>query len=77
VQRRGFVDGNLDFKFRQEGLLTVDDNGDAADAIQMLLIQFGHDAFANYSGSHALASLEESVLRAVIIDLSMPVMDGF
>ena len=58
-------------------VLVVDDNVDAADAMQMLLSQFGHHASAAYSGSAALASLEERVPRAVIVDLSMPVMDGF
>jgi CheY-like chemotaxis protein len=58
-------------------VLVVDDNVDAADAMQMHLSQFGHDVSAAYSGPEALALLEEGAPQAVIVDLSMPVMDGF
>ncbi|WP_175107507.1 response regulator [Pararobbsia alpina] len=58
-------------------VLVVDDNGDAADAMQMLLSHFGHDASAAHSGPAALALLAQGTPRAIIIDLRTPGMDGF
>lgn len=58
-------------------LLIVDDNRDAADAMVMAAQVLGHDAVAVYDGHAALALLDRQRPDLMILDLSMPGMDGY
>lgn len=57
-------------------VLVVDDNVDAAEALQALLEFAGHVAEAAYSGPAALQALERFEPEVVFLDLGMPGMDG-
>jgi PAS domain S-box-containing protein len=60
----------------RNGVLVVDDNPDTADCLAMLIERLGHDVQATYGGAFAL----ELALRAhpclMLIDVSMPGIDG-
>jgi PAS domain S-box-containing protein len=58
-------------------VLVVDDNRDAADSLTDLLDLFGHEAHAAFDGAAAVAAAERLRPDVVLLDLGMPVMDGF
>ena len=58
-------------------VLVVDDNADAAATLRMMLELKGHDARAVFSGRAALEALAEFDAEVVLLDLGMPIMDGF
>ena len=57
-------------------VLVVDDNDDVADCLVMLLRRMGHVAQACYSGAECLGCLEEFRPHVVLLDISMPILDG-
>ena len=61
----------------EERLLIVDDNVDAADMLLMLLKRKGYRTTAVYNGADALAAARRQMPNVVLLDLGMPVMDGF
>jgi PAS domain S-box-containing protein len=58
-------------------VLVVDDNADAAATLRMMLELNGHDARAVFGGEAALETLTEFDAEVVLLDLGMPLMDGF
>jgi CheY-like chemotaxis protein len=62
-----------------EGLniLVVDDNADAAWALSTLLEMTGHHTQTAYNGLDAVRAATRDRYDAVVLDLGMPVMDGF
>ncbi len=58
-------------------ILVVDDEDDARDVLRMVLTEEGASVFAARTGAAALDQLEVETPDAVLVDLSMPVMDGF
>ena len=58
-------------------ILVVDDNQDAADALVMAAQVLGHSATAVYNGTAALDLLDSYRPTVMILDLSMPGMDGY
>ncbi|KKB65153.1 hypothetical protein WM40_00285 [Robbsia andropogonis] len=61
----------------QKDLLVVDDNVDSAESLAMLLEIHGYSARVVHNGHAALAAVAARVPEAVILDISMPGMDGF
>ena len=61
----------------RQRILVVDDNRDSADSLVTAFGVLGHDAFAAYGGADALARLGEQQPTLLVLDLSMPGMDGF
>lgn len=57
-------------------ILIVEDDRDAADALEMLLRGAGYDVKIAPSGSQALVALTEAVPDLIVLDLLMPHMDG-
>jgi CheY-like chemotaxis protein len=57
-------------------VLGVDDNVDAARTLQVLLQELGHDVDVAHDGQAALAAVREQRPELVLLDLSMPGMDG-
>jgi len=58
-------------------ILIVDDNADAANSLGRLLTLIGHEGRAVHDGASAIAETELFRPRAVLLDLGMPIMDGF
>ena len=61
----------------RQRILVVDDNRDSADSLVTAFGVLGHDAFAAYGGADALERLGEHQPTLLVLDLSMPGMDGF
>jgi CheY-like chemotaxis protein len=61
----------------RQRILVVDDNRDSADSLVTAFGVLGHDAFAAYGGADALSRLGEQQPTLLVLDLSMPGMDGF
>jgi CheY-like chemotaxis protein len=58
-------------------ILVVDDINDVADSFAELLTLFGHDVRVAYSAAQALGEIELCFPDVVLMDISMPVVDGF
>ena len=58
-------------------VLVVDDNVDAADSLAMALRLSGQEVRVAYDGAAALAIAAETRPEAVLLDIGMPVMDGY
>jgi signal transduction histidine kinase/CheY-like chemotaxis protein len=58
-------------------VLIVDDNVDAADSLAMLLKLDGHDAESVYDPSIALERVGEFDPEVILLDIGLPVMDGY
>ncbi|HVX12193.1 MAG TPA: response regulator [Pirellulales bacterium] len=57
--------------------MVVDDNDEVAGCIAIMLQSLGHQAHACCSGGDCLESLTEFRPDLILLDLSMPVQDGF
>jgi len=58
-------------------VLVVDDNRDSADSATAVIRLLGHEAQAAYDGAGALELARRFPADMVMLDLSMPGMDGF
>ena len=61
----------------RQRILVVDDNRDAADTLSMLLEFLHYDVRTAYDGQQAVAIATEFEPQLVILDINMPVMDGY
>ena len=62
---------------RQSAILVVDDNQDAADLLAEVLRDQGHDVLVAHDGAQALESLAGFRPQVAILDIGLPVMDGY
>jgi CheY-like chemotaxis protein len=58
-------------------VLVVDDNVDSADSLTMLLRLEGYDVIVAYGGREALGGGGVRIPDFVLLDINMPVMDGY
>ena len=58
-------------------VIVVDDVHDLTDSLAMLLTLTGHPTRTAYNGREAVAAAAAERPDVVILDLNMPVMDGF
>jgi signal transduction histidine kinase len=58
-------------------VLVVDDNGDAAESLALLLRLAGHEARVAHDGPGALKEAEAFPPDAVLLDIGLPGMDGY
>ena len=58
-------------------ILLVEDDPDLRDAVRLVLEDAGYDVVCAGEGREALARVRESPFSLVLLDLMMPVMDGF
>jgi signal transduction histidine kinase len=58
-------------------VLVVDDNVDAAETLQELLQSLGHEAVVAHDGPRALALAAEFRPAIALLDIGLPVMDGY
>ncbi|MRX10178.1 response regulator [Pseudoduganella sp. FT25W] len=64
-------------QFSPKRILVVDDNRDAADLVAELLALSGHVTAAVYGGEAGIESAAAFAPDVVLLDLGMPVVDGF
>lgn len=58
-------------------ILIIDDNSQAADVAAELLGLYGYATAVAYGGAQGLQSAKEFAPDVILLDLGMPVMDGF
>jgi CheY-like chemotaxis protein len=58
-------------------VLVVDDNADSAETMAEILKLWGHDVQTAHDGPGALEAARAHQPDAVLLDLGLPVMDGF
>ncbi|MFL6648570.1 MAG: MEDS domain-containing protein [Sulfurifustaceae bacterium] len=58
-------------------ILVVDDNSDAADSLREALQLLGHATHVAYDGPSALQAAEEVRPDLALLDIGLPVMDGY
>lgn len=58
-------------------VLVVDDNIDAADSLALLLEREGHHVSVAYDGEHAVRVYAEQHPEAVVMDIGLPLLDGY
>jgi signal transduction histidine kinase/CheY-like chemotaxis protein len=63
--------------YRARRVLVVDDNKDAADSLAAVLRHAGHEANVVHDGPAALAAAAAATPEVVLLDIGMPVMDGY
>jgi CheY-like chemotaxis protein len=61
----------------QGSVLVIDDEADVRDQLDIFLRQQGFDVRLAINGEDALTKLEIAVPDVIILDIMMPVMDGF
>jgi signal transduction histidine kinase len=62
---------------RRLRILVADDNRDAAHTLAMLLTLEGHEVRAVHDGAAALATGDEFAPQIVLLDIGMPLLDGY
>ena len=62
---------------RQSSILVVDDNEDAADLLAEVLRDQGHDVQVAHDGAQALQRVTDFRPEVAILDIGLPVMDGY
>jgi CheY-like chemotaxis protein len=58
-------------------VLVVDDNEDGADTLGLLLSTWGYEVRVAYSGLSAIELTRVYLPHALLLDISMPGMDGY
>jgi signal transduction histidine kinase/ActR/RegA family two-component response regulator len=58
-------------------ILLVDDNADSTDLLRDMLTDLGYQVLVAYEGPEALVALERFHADVAIIDIGLPVMDGY
>ena len=58
-------------------ILIVDDNVDAADLLRDVLVSFGHDVTVANDGPTALPLAAATAFDLALLDIGLPVMDGY
>ena len=58
-------------------ILIVDDNVDAAETLAEMLRLMGHEVVVVHDGATALATVASAKPEVALLDLSMPIMDGY
>ena len=58
-------------------MLVVDDNRDAADSIAEFLGELGYEVAVAYDGPSALTVAETFKPHTCVLDIGLPVMDGY
>lgn len=58
-------------------VLIVDDNRDAADLLALVLRTHGHEVFVAYDGQEALDLAMSCRPEAILLDLGLPLVDGY
>ena len=57
-------------------ILVCDDDKEIVDAIEIYLLQEGHQIFKAYDGEQAIKILKQTTIHLLIMDIMMPKLDG-
>lgn len=71
------ISSNRDSRQLRRRVLVVDDNPDSADTLAMLIELLGDEVHIARDGPSALAELDVFAPAAILLDISMPGMDGY
>jgi signal transduction histidine kinase/DNA-binding response OmpR family regulator len=74
---RGAGEGDAGAAASGRAVLVVDDNADAAAMLAELLGAWGHRARVAHDGPSALSLLREAQVDVALLDIGLPVMDGY
>lgn len=58
-------------------ILVIDDNFDAAEMLFFLLAALGYVAYFRISGASGITAAEDIIPDLILLDLGMPLMDGY
>jgi CheY-like chemotaxis protein len=58
-------------------ILVVDDHRDSAESLSLALRAYGHETALAYDGRQALEMVRRFEPAAVVLDIDMPVLDGY
>lgn len=58
-------------------VLVVDDDRDIAELVKLALTDDGYEVLTACNGARALAVVEHAAPRLILLDMRMPVMDGW
>jgi CheY-like chemotaxis protein len=58
-------------------ILIADDNRDAAESMALVLRMLGHDVRSVHDGSEAVRTAEAFAPEVVLLDIGMPLMNGY
>jgi len=58
-------------------ILVVDDHPDSVDSLSRLLQAHGHETACAYDGRQALEVFRQFEPAAVVLDIDMPILDGY
>ena len=58
-------------------ILLVDDNADAVDMLRDMLVTLGYEVVVAYDGPQALLALETFDADVAVVDIGLPLMDGY
>ena len=58
-------------------ILLVEDNADSAEAMLLLLREFGHDVRVVHDGLEAVGAAQAFDPEVVLLDIGLPDMDGY
>lgn len=67
----------MNLEFEKSTILVVDDDEDCREALAFLLSSEGYHVISAANGREALDYLRSSPAALIILDLMMPVMDGW
>ncbi len=62
---------------KQYRILLVEDNADAANIMSLLLEMKGHETRVTWNGQEALRMMEDLYPEVVIVDIQLPLMNGY
>lgn len=58
-------------------VLVVDDNPDMLETVSIVLSYMGHDVSVAHNGEDALSQMQAEPPQVVLLDVGMPVLDGY
>jgi CheY-like chemotaxis protein len=64
-------------ELRQQQVLVVEDNSDAAATLAMLLRRWGHEVAVAHNGPEAISLAQATHPQTVLLDIRLPGMDGY
>jgi PAS domain S-box-containing protein len=68
---------NADFRIPNLRVLVVDDNADSAESLSLIFSLQGYEVRAAHDGQAALDAAAEFAPDVIVLDIGLPVMDGY